>query len=207
MRKRLGTGSGVATGWGPGVIVSGAVVLGLLLSGCNEAEQKKQLAELQAKADKRLSDAESSAKERMAELQKQLDTLKAEAAAVTEKAKAEADEAATKAQASVDDAAKETAKALDTARTAFKGEGKARYQALNSDLAEVTAKAGKIPAKSKAAYDTAIKTVVALQKDISKDIAAYDTATLETFSKAKHTLDIDLAKYKSAIKTAKAKVP
>jgi hypothetical protein len=202
MRKRLGTRAGLARGWG-----SGAIVLSLLLSSCNEAEQKKQLADLQAKADKRVADAENAAKDRMAELQKQIDNLKAEATAAAEKAKAEADEAATKAQATADDAAKETAKALDQARGAFKGEAKARYQALNSDLAEVTTKASKIPAKSKAAYDKAIKAVVDLQKTITKDIAAYDQATLDTFTAAKHTVDIDLAKYKAAIKAAKAKVP
>jgi hypothetical protein len=187
--------------------IGASFAFALVLMGCNEEEYKKQLAEAQAQADKRVGEVESKAKERVAALEKQLETLKAEAAAAAEKAKADVDEAASKAQASVDDAAKETAQALDRARSAYKGEGKARYQALNNDLAEVTSQARKVPAKSKAAYDKAIKTVLALQKDISKDLAAYDDATLDTFAKIKGKLDVDLAKYKSAINTAKSKLP
>lgn len=183
-----------------------ALSLGLA-SGCNEEEHKKQLAEVQAQAEKKLAAAESQAKERVATLEKEIETLKADAAAIAAKAKAEAEEAASKAQASLDDAEKEMGKVLDRARIAYKSEAKARYQALNNDLAEVTAKAQKVPAKSKAAYDKAIKSVLALQKEITKDIAAYDQATLDTFGKTKAKLDIDLAKYKAAIKAAKAKVP
>jgi iron-sulfur cluster repair protein YtfE (RIC family) len=183
------------------------IALALVLSGCNEEEHKKQLAELQAKADKRIQDIEGQAKDRVASLEKQLETLKTEVTSELEKAKAEANEATSKAQASVDDAAKETALALDRARAAYKGEGKARYQALNNDLAEVTAKARKVPAKAKDAYDKAIKNVLALQKDITKDLSAYDDATLDTFAKTKGKLDTDLAKYKAAITSAKNKVP
>jgi thiamine biosynthesis lipoprotein ApbE len=177
------------------------------LTGCNEEEHKKQLAELQAQAENKLAAVETRAKEKVATLEKELEAMKAEAAAVAAKAKAEAEEAASKAQASVEDAEKETAKVLDKARSAYKSEAKARYQALNNDLAEVTTKAHKIPAKSKAAYDKTIQTIVALQKDITKDIAAYDEATLDTFGKCKSKLDIDLAKYKANIKVAKAKLP
>lgn len=202
MVKRFGTG------WD--VFVSRGCLVALLavgLPGCNEEEHKKQLAELQDQADKKLAAAEAKSKERVAELEKELETLKTEAAAAAASAKAQAEEAANKAQASVDDAEKEAAKILDRARSAYKLEAKARYQAANSDLAEVTAKAGKVPAKAKAAYDKAIKTVVALQKDINKDIAAYDEATLDTFGKVKAKVDADMAKYKAAIKSAKAKVP
>jgi thiamine biosynthesis lipoprotein ApbE len=187
----------------------GWLVLALLvaLSGCNEEEHKKQLAELQAQAENKLAAAENRAKERVAALEKELEALKSEAASATAKAKAEAEEVASKAQASVDDAEKETAKVLDKARSAYKAEAKARYQALNNDLAEVTTKGHKIPQKSKAAYDKTIKSVLDLQKEITKDIAAYDEATLDTFGKCKAKLDIDLAKYKAAIKVAKSKLP
>lgn len=184
-----------------------ALVVAVGLMGCNEEEHKKQLAEVQEQAEKRVAAAEAKAKERVSELEKEVETLKADAAKAAEQAKAEAEALATKAQASLEDAEKEAAKLLDKARTAYKTEAKARYQALNRDLAEVTAKANKIPAKSKAAYDKAIKAVVALQKDINKDIAAYDEATLDTFGKVKSKVDADLAKYKAAIKVAKSKVP
>lgn len=202
MAKRFGNG------WG--AVASRSWLLALLavgLVGCNEEEHKKQLADLQEQADKKLAAIETKSKERVAELEKELETLKGEAAAAAASAKAQAEEAVNKAQASVDDAEKEAAKILDRARSAYKLEAKARYQALNSDLAEVTAKAGKVPAKSKAAYDKAIKNVVALQKDINKDIAAYDEATLDTFGKVKAKVDADMAKYKAAIKAAKVKVP
>lgn len=177
------------------------------VAGCNDEEHKKQLAELQAQADNKLAAVENRANERVTALEKELEELKAEAANAAAKAKAEAADVASKAQESVDDAAKETAKVLDKARAAYKAEGRARYQALNNDLAEVTTKAHKIPAKSKAAYDKAIKTVLELQKAITKDIAAYDEATLDTFAKSKSKLDVDLAKYKAAIKVAKSKLP
>jgi hypothetical protein len=202
MRKRI------ETDWGAAALRGGlifAVIAGL--AACNDEEHKKQLAELQAQADNKLMAAENRAKEKIAALEKEIETAKAEAAAATAKAKAEAEEAASKAQESVEDAAKETAKVLEKARSAYKAEAKARYQALNNDLAEVTTKAHKIPAKSKAAYDKAIKTVIDLQKEITKDIAAYDAATLDTFAKCKSKLDVDLAKYKSAIKVAKSKLP
>jgi hypothetical protein len=184
-----------------------AVVVAVGLLGCNEEEHKKQLADVQAQADQKIASIESKAKERVSFLEKEIETLKAEATKAAEQAKADAEALASKTQASLDDAEKEAAKLLDKARSAYKTEAKARYQALNTDLAEVTGKANKIPAKSKAAYDKSIKTVLALQKDITKDIAAYDDATLDTFGKVKAKVDTDLAKYKAAIKAAKAKLP
>lgn len=184
----------------------GALSLITALTGCNEEEHKRQLAEVQEQAEQKLAAAEKKAKDKLAELEQEIEKLKAEAAA-TAKAKAEAEEATSKAQASVEDAEKEAAKILEKARSAYKAEAKARYQALNNDLAQVTSKANKVPAKSKAAYDKAIQTILALQKNITKDIAAYDEATLDTFGKTKAKLDTDLAKYKAAIKTAKSKVP
>lgn len=183
------------------------MVLAAALGGCNDDEHRKQLAELQAQADNKLAAVETKAKEKVAELEKEIEALKAEAAAAAAKAKAEVEQAASKAQESVEDAEKETAKVLDKARAAYKAEAKARYQALNNELAEVTSKGHKIPAKSKAAYDKTIKTVIELQKVITKDIAAYDEATLDTFGKCKSKLDVDLAKYKAAIKAAKSKLP
>jgi hypothetical protein len=184
-----------------------ALVVAVGLLGCNEEEHKKQLAEVQEQAEKKIAAAETKAKERVSELEKEVEALKAEASKAAEQAKADAEALASKTQASLDDAEKEAAKLLDKARSAYKTEAKARYQVLNGDLAEVTGKAGKVPAKSKAAYDKSIKTVLALQKDIAKDIAAYDEATLDTFGKVKAKVDTDLAKYKAAIKAAKAKLP
>jgi hypothetical protein len=202
MTKRFDTvlGAAVSRGFFMLVLLTGLVA-------CNDEEHKKQLAELQAQADNKLAAVENRAKERLAALEKELEAAKAEVAAATAKAKAEAEEMASKAQASVEDAEEVTAKVLDKARFAYKAEAKARYQALNNELAEVTTKSHKIPAKSKAAYDKTIKTVLALQKDITKDIAAYDEATLDTFGKCKSKLDVDFAKYKAAIKAAKAKLP
>lgn len=196
------------TVWGAAAARGGLVlVLAAALGGCNDDEHRKQLAELQAQADNKLAAVETKAKEKVAELEKEIEALKAEAAAAAAKAKAEVEQAASKAQESVEDAEKETAKVLDKARAAYKAEAKARYQALNNELAEVTSKGHKIPAKSKAAYDKTIKTVIELQKVITKDIAAYDEATLDTFGKCKSKLDVDLAKYKAAIKAAKSKLP
>lgn len=185
-----------------------ALFSGLFLcSACNGEEQKRQLAELQKKCDDRVSQLDRQSKEQVGGLEKQLDALKLEAAESAAKAKSEVDEAVAKAQASVDDAEKEATAALKKARDAYRAEAKSRYATLNKDLADVTAKAQKIPAKGKAAYDKAIQGVLDLQKEITKDMAAYDKATLDTLGKTKSKVDVDLAKYKTAIKTARSKVP
>lgn len=178
-----------------------------MCSACNGEEQKRQLAELQKKCDDRVSQLDRQSKEQVGGLEKQLDALKLEAAESAAKAKSEVDEAVAKAQASVDDAEKEATAALKKARDAYRAEAKSRYATLNKDLADVTAKAQKIPAKGKAAYDKAIQGVLDLQKEITKDMAAYDKATLDTLGKTKSKVDVDLAKYKTAIKTARSKVP
>lgn len=179
----------------------------MLLTGCGAEEQKRQLAELQKKCDERVAQVERQSKEHASGLEKQIESLKVEIAESAAKAKSEVDEAVAKAQASVDDAEKEAATALRKARDAYRTEAKLRYATLNRELAEVTAKAQKVPAKGKAAYDKAIKTVLDLQKEVTKDISAYDKATLDTLGKTKAKIDVDLAKYKAAIKTAKTKVP
>jgi thiamine biosynthesis lipoprotein ApbE len=179
----------------------------LLLSACGGEEQKRQLADLQRKSEERVAQVEKQYKDQIAGLEKQLEALRLEAAETAAKAKSQVDEAVAKAQASVDDAEKEANVALGKARDAYRSAAKTKYANLNKELAEVTAKAQKVPAKSKAAYDVAIKTVLGLQKEILKDITAYDKATLETLGKTKAKVDIDLAKYKLAINAAKARLP
>lgn len=177
------------------------------LPACNAEEQKRQLAELQKKCDDRVAQSDRQSKEQVAGLEKQIEALKLEAAESAAKAKSEVDDAVAKAQASVDDAEKDAAAALKKARDAYRAEAKSRYATLNRELAEVTTKAQKIPAKAKAAYDKAIQGVLDLQKEINKDLSAYDKATLDTLGKTKAKMDVDLAKYKAAIKAARAKIP
>lgn len=179
----------------------------LLGLGCNAEEQKKQLLELQRKADDRVAQVEKQCKEQVAGLEKQTEALKAEAAEAAAKAQSQVDDAVAKAQASVEDAEKEAVKAMGKARDAYRSEAKAKYANINKELAEVTAKAQKIPAKSKAAYDKAIQAILTQQKEITKDIGAYDKATLDTLGKTKAKVDVDLAKYGAAVKAVKAKVP
>jgi hypothetical protein len=185
----------------------GLGVMGIALLGCNDDEHKKQLDEAKLQADKRVAEVEAKAKEEVSGLKKQIETLKAEAEAAAAKAKTEADDAIEKAKADADDAEKETSMALKKAREAYKSEAKARYGALNTELSAVTAKTSKVPAAAKAAYDKTLKDLVALQQVVTKDIAAYDEATLDTFAKTKGKLDQDLAKYKALVATAKAKLP
>jgi hypothetical protein len=187
-----------------GAVLSLAI---LLLAACGGEEQKRQIADLQRKSDERVAQVEKQYKDQVAGLEKQLEALRLEAAETAAKAKSQVDEAVAKAQASVDDAEKEANVALGKARDAYRSAAKTKYANLNKELAEVTAKAQKVPAKSKAAYDAAIKTVLGLQKEILKDITAYDKATLETLGKTKGKVDIDLAKYKLAINAAKARLP
>jgi hypothetical protein len=175
--------------------------------GCGGEEQKRQLADLQKKADARVAQVEQKYKEQVAGLEKQIASLKLEVTDAAAKAKSDAEDAIAKANASVEDAEKEAAAALGKARDAYRREAQTKYANLNNDLKEVTAKARKVPAKSKAAYDKAIQNVLSLQKDILKDLAAYQDVTLETLGKTKAKIDVDLAKYKLAINAAKAKLP
>ncbi len=179
----------------------------LLLAACGGEEQKRQIADLQRKSEERVAQVEKQYKDQVAGLEKQLEALRIEAAEVAAKAKSEVDDAVAKAQASVEDAEKEATVALGKARDAYRGAAKTKYANMNKELGEVTAKAQKVPAKSKAAYDAAIKSVLGLQKEIMKDIAAYDKVTLETLGKTKAKVDIDLAKYQLAIRAAKSKLP
>lgn len=185
----------------------GLCAMGIALLGCNDAEHKKQLDQAKLEADKRVSEVEKKAADEVSGLKKQIEAMKTEAEAAVAKAKAEAGDAIEKAKADADDAEKETSMALKKAREAYKSEAKARYGALNTELAAVTSKGSKVPATAKAAYDKTLKDIVALQKVVTKDIAAYDEATLDTFGKTKGQLDRDLAKYKVLVAAAKAKVP
>jgi thiamine biosynthesis lipoprotein ApbE len=183
------------------------VFLVVQVLGCSGEEQKRQLAELQKKSDERVAQVEQRYKEQVADLEKRISSLKDDVADASAKAKSEAEDAIAKANASVEEAEKAAETALGKVRDAYRREAQTKYANLNVDLKKVTSKAQKIPAKSKAAYDKAIQKVLSLQKDIAKDIAAYKDVTLDTLSKTKAKVDVDLAKYKLAINAAKAKLP
>ncbi len=179
----------------------------LLLASCNHAEHEQRIADLQRKADERVAKAERDAKEKVTMLEKQMATAKAECAAASAQVKAQADDAISKAQASVDEATKAAEAAQAKAREAYKEEARTELGNLNRDFTEVAAKAAKTPPKDKAGYDKAVKDIVAQQKEIAKDIAAFDQATLDTFKAAKTKLDRNLALMKAAVRTARAKLP
>lgn len=182
-------------------------VVCLPLTGCGKAEQEKKIAQIQQTANERIAKAEKEAQEKIAELQKQIEAIKAEAADASAEARAQADAAINKAQLSADEAAKAVQSALSRAREAYKEDARHQLAALNKEFTELTTQARKTPSKDKAAYDKAIKDIVARQKDVNADIAAFDKATLETFKTVKAKLVKDLALMKAAIKTAAAKLP
>jgi hypothetical protein len=179
----------------------------LVSAGCGGEEQKKQLQELQRKADDRVAQVDKQCKEQVATLEKQAEALRTESAEAAAKAQVQVDDAVAKAQASVEDAEKEAVKALGKARDAYRSEAKAKYADVNKELAEATTKAQKLPAKAKTAYDKAIQAILVQQKEITRDVAAYDKATLDTLGKVKSKVDVDLAKYKTAVKAARSKLP
>lgn len=180
----------------------------LVAIGCGGDEQKRQIAELQRKSDDRVAQVDKQCKEQVAGLEKQIDALKVDSAEAAAKAKTDLDDAVAKAQASVEDAEKAATVALGKARDAYRREAKTKYANLNKELAEITAKAKKTPpkAKAKAAYDKAISAVLDLQKVLVSDIVAYDKATLENLNKTKKKMDVDLIKYRLAIKAARSKL-
>jgi hypothetical protein len=178
------------------------------LSGCHDTEaENKKLAEIQHQADEKISQAQHAADENVAALQKQLDQVRQEAADAAAKMKAQADDAISKAQQSADEQAKAAEAALVKARGAFKEEGRLQLAQLNKEVTELSSKSSKATAKVKADVAKAMKQIVTQQKDIAKDIAAFDSATIDTLKKAKAKLTQDLAVMKATIHAARAKVP
>jgi len=176
----------------------------LALTACGD---EAKLKEIQKKADERVAEAQREAKEKIAAAEKKLDDTKAEFASAAEKAKAEADNAIAVAKETADEGVKEAADALARARDAYKAEARARLKTVNKDVQDASVRASKAPAKIKPAIDKAMKAIVEKQKDVAKDIAAFDTATLDTFRNVKGKLDADLAALRNAALGVKAKLP
>jgi hypothetical protein len=183
------------------------LALPLLLGACHDDEADKKLAELQKQAEQKIAKAERDAQEKVAAAEKQIEQMKAEMAATAAKLKAEADDAVSKAQASAEEQAKAAEAALKKARQGFKEEGRLQLANLNKEVSELSAKAAKAPAKVKAEVNKSMQKIVTQQKAVGKDIAAFDTATLDKFQSVKAKLNQDLAVLKATIRAARAKIP
>lgn len=182
-----------------------ALVIGsLLLVACgNEEEIKKKVAVVQQQAADEASKAKAAAQQKLDELQKQLDQLKTDAT----DAKAKLDECTSKAQASAEEHGKSAEAALAAARQAFKEEAKLELANANKAINELGPKSAKASATAKAAFKKALEPVAAQQKTIAADIAAFDTATLDTFKTVKAKFQKDLALLKNTTRVAKSKLP
>src|SRR4051812_4432810 len=180
------------------------LVVPLMLVACgNEEEIKKKVAAVQQQAEDAASKAKTAAQQKLDELQKQLDQLKTDAT----DAKTKLDECMSKAQASADEQGKTAEAALAAARQAFKSAAKLELADANKALNELGPKSAKAPAKAKAAFQAALKPVAAQQKAIAADLAAFDTATLDTFKAVKTKFEHDLALLKNTTRVAKSKLP
>jgi len=170
--------------------------------GCgNEEKQRAKLAEVEKAAEAKVAQAELQARNKAADAQKELDALKAELGQTKIKL-AEAE----KAQADSEELGKQAEAALGKAREAFKAEGRAKLADLNKDLTQVSKALAKLPAAKKAEVNKIFQKIPPQQKAIAKDIAAYDTATLDTLGATKSTLEKDLALMRANVALAKAKV-
>lgn len=179
-----------------------------LTAACHDEEaEKKKIAEIQKEADDKIKSIQKQADQRVADAEKQVEQVKQEMAAAAQKLKAEADDAVSKAQASAEEQAKAAAAALAKARGAFKEEGRLQLANLNKEVTELAQKSAKAKAPVKEAVAKAMKEIAAKQKDIAKDIAAFDKAELADLKKVQAKLNQDLALMKNTIRTAKAKVP
>jgi hypothetical protein len=172
---------------------------------CGNADAK--IKEIQRQADDRVAQADRVAKEKIAAAEQQMEATKTQLEAALAKAKSEADDAVRDAKAGADEDAKAAALALTKARDAYKAEARVKLADLNKDTRDVAAKAAKASAKVKPLVDKAMQNIAKEQKEIFKDINAFDAATLETFKTTKAKLDQDLAKLKASIQSARAKVP
>jgi len=176
----------------------------ILLVACgNEEEIKKKVAAVQQQADDQASKAKQAAQQKLDELQKQLDQLKTDAT----DAKTKLDDCMSKAQTSADASGKSAEAALAAARSAFKEEGHVELAAVNKTLSELGPKTAKATAKQKAAFQKALQPVSGQQKALVQDLAAWDSATIETFKSVKGKFEHDLALLKNSIRAAKATLP
>ena len=183
---------------------SALLIVPLMLVACgNEEEIKKKVAAVQQQADEQASKAKQAAQQKLDELQKQFDQAKTEAADI----KTKLDECNTKAQATADEQAKSADAALTVARGAFKSAAKLELADVNKAINELGPKSAKANAKQKAAFQAALKPVAAQQKALTADLAAFDTATLDTFKTVKAKFEHDLALLKNTKNIAKSKLP
>jgi colicin import membrane protein len=175
----------------------------LLLTGC---EDDAKIRDIQRLADERVAKAERDAHRKLQDMEKQIEALKAEAADAAAQAKTEAESAIREAKASSEEQAKLAEQALARARAAYKAEARTKLSLLEREVRELTAKASKASPKLKAAAGKSLKEIQGLLKTIATDLAAFDSATLETFGKTKAKLEQDFAKLKRAIQAARAKL-
>ncbi|MEO8904425.1 MAG: hypothetical protein ABI488_18790 [Polyangiaceae bacterium] len=176
----------------------------LLFVACgNEEEIKKKVAAVQQTADDQAAKAKQAAQVKLDELQAKLDQLTKDAA----DAKTKLDDCTSKAQSSADEQGKSAEAALAAARSAFKAESKLELADANKALNELGPKSQKASAKARAAFQAALKPVAAQQKTIAADLAAWDTATLDTFKTVKAKFEHDLALLKATTRVAKSKLP
>lgn len=177
--------------------------IALSLVGCGN---KEELQRIQHDADERVAKAQKEASDRVAAAQKELEAAKAQFAEAAAKAKAEADQALESAKASAEEQEKDAAAALSKAREAYKAEGRAKLKDLNEDVNSLGQKAATAPQKAKTAVNDAMKEISKLEAQISKDISAFDQATVDTFRTVRAKLDQDLAKLKAKIQAARSKL-
>jgi hypothetical protein len=175
-----------------------------LLGGC---EDKEKMQSIQKAADERIAEVERKAKEQVTRAQDEMAALKVQFTQAAEQAKAEAQSALKDAQSGADQCADEAETAMRRAREAYKAEAKAKLAVLTEDAKEVRSKLAKAPAKAKTAAQPILKEVDTLQKEVQKDIAAFDKATLETLRSTKQSFNEHLAKMKTKLNAAKAKLP
>jgi hypothetical protein len=176
----------------------------LLLVACgNEEEIKKKVAAVQQQADDQASKAKQAAQQKLDDVQKQLDQLKTDAT----DAKTKLDDCMSKVQSGTDASGKSAEAALAAARSAFKEEGHLELANANKAMAELGPKSAKATAKAKAAFQKALQPISGQQKTIAADLAAWDSATLDSFKSVKGKFEHDLALLKNTIRAAKATLP
>jgi hypothetical protein len=172
--------------------------------GCEDQEKMQAI---QKAADERIAEVERKAKDQVARAQEEMAALKVQLTQAADQAKAEAASALKDAQTGADQCADDAETAMRRAREAYKAEAKAKLLPISEDAREVRSKLAKAPAKLKTAVQPALKEIDGLTKDVQKDIAAFDKATLETLRATKQAFNEHLAKLKGKVNAAKAKLP
>jgi uncharacterized phage infection (PIP) family protein YhgE len=155
------------------------------------------------KADDKVSSIGEAASEKYNAAKERADEFKERMARMKADAKERASALVDKVQTSAEAQEREATRALKKAREAYKTEGQKKLEEMNTELERLRDKASDGSARAKARVTDAQKQAAVIKKKITRDISAFDDATLETFAELKAELNAHLDEFHEKVDRAR----